>query len=85
MTTETFTKISRLYDHDADISNEEAKKTIARAIKPDKKLNFLPVLKTTPKRVLLITPPGTRMSHFVDCPVRLGNYSCWVWPILPLP
>lgn len=58
MTTEAFTKISRLYGYDADISNEEAKKTIARAIKPDKKLDSLPALKTTPKRVLLITPPG---------------------------
>ena len=64
MTTETFTKISRLYDHDADISNEEAKKTIARAIKPDKKLNFLPALKTTPKRILLITPPGHPNESF---------------------
>lgn len=64
MTTETFTKISWLYDHDTDISNEEAKKTIAWAIKPDRKLNFLPVLKITPKRVLLITPPGHPNESF---------------------
>ena len=58
MTAETFTKISRIYGYGSDISNEEAKKSIARAIKPDKNLDSLPALKTTPKRVLLITPPG---------------------------
>jgi anaerobic magnesium-protoporphyrin IX monomethyl ester cyclase len=58
MNTKTITKISKLYDNGSEISDEEAKKTIARAIKPDKNLDSLPLLKTTAKRVLLITPPG---------------------------
>jgi len=52
MTTEAFTKISKLYSTDFEISDEEAKKTIVRAIKLDKSLNYLPPLKTNPKRIL---------------------------------
>jgi anaerobic magnesium-protoporphyrin IX monomethyl ester cyclase len=64
MTTESFTKISKLFDNELEISDEEAKKSIARAIKPDKNLVSLPLLKTSPKRVLLITPPGTTEESF---------------------
>lgn len=39
-------------------SKEVAKRSIARAIRPDKELNSLPPRLTDPRRVLLIIPPG---------------------------
>ena len=59
MTTEAFTKNSQAYSDELEIANEEVKNAITRAIKPDKSLDSLPPLKTNPKRILLITPPGT--------------------------
>jgi anaerobic magnesium-protoporphyrin IX monomethyl ester cyclase len=59
MTTETPPSKSKFYGNGLKVRDEDAKKEITRAIKPDKSLVSLPQLQTKPKRILLITPPGT--------------------------
>jgi anaerobic magnesium-protoporphyrin IX monomethyl ester cyclase len=59
MVTKAPTNVSKLYRNERGVSDEEAKENIVRAIKPDKSLDSLPSLKVKPKRLLLITPPGT--------------------------
>ena len=59
MTTETPLNKSEFSDNGLKVIDEDAKQEIARAIKPDKSIVSLPQLQTKPKRILLITPPGT--------------------------